>query len=146
MADSAVALARRWHMEFFLRDLNLADEILSPTFRMHAPGLPADIPPGPEGAKLYATMLRSAFPDVKITHDFEVERDDTVVIRWTAKGTHTGEFLGLAPTGKVATVTGIDIFRIEGDRLAEFWQEWDQLGMLRQLGATPAIGREPLAA
>jgi predicted ester cyclase len=128
-------------MEVFLRDLNVADEILTHNFLMHAPCLPPDIPRGPQGAKLYASMLRSAFPDVQITHDFEVERDDRVVIRWTAKATHTGEFFGVAPTGKAITVTGIDVFRVEGGKLAELWQEWDQLGMMRQLGVIPAAGQ-----
>jgi steroid delta-isomerase-like uncharacterized protein len=138
MTTSGVALARRWHMEFFLRDLNIADEILTPNFVIHGPGLPPDLPQGSQGAKLYATMLRTAFPDVQITHDFEFERDDKVVIRWIARGTHTGEFAGVAPTGKTTTVTGIDIFRIEAGRLAELWQEWDQLGMMQQLGVIPA--------
>jgi len=141
VAASSMELARRWHMEVFLRDLNVADEILTHNFLMHAPGLPPDIPRGPQGAKLYATMLRSAFPDVQITHDFEVERDDRVVIRWTAKATHTGEFFGVAPTGKAITVTGIDVFRVEGGKLAELWQEWYQLGMMRQLGVIPAAGQ-----
>lgn len=90
---------------------------------------------------MYATMLLTGFPDVKLTHEFEVERDDRVVIRWTALATHTGEFVGIPPTGKPATVTGIDVFRIEGGKLAELWQEWDQLGMLRQLGVIPIPGQ-----
>lgn len=145
MTTPSVALARRWHMEFFLGDLNLADEILTPDFLIHGPGLPADLPRGPQGAKLYATMLRTGFPDVKLAHDFEVEGDDRVVIRWTANATHTGEFIGIPPTGQAATITGIDIFRIEGGKLAELWQEWDQLGMLRQLGVIPTPGQAAAA-
>jgi len=145
VTTSSVNLARRWHMEFFLHDLNIADEILTPNFLIHGPGLPPDLPRGIQGAKLYVTMLRSAFPDVQITHDFELEHDDKVVIRWTAKATHTGEFAGVAPTGKTAIITGIDIFRIEGGKLAELWQEWDQLGMMRQLGVIPAPGQAAAA-
>jgi len=91
-------------------------------------------------------MLRSAFPDVHITHEFEVAHEDRVVMRWTAKATHTGEFFGAAPTGKTAIVTGSDIFRIEGGKLAELWQEWDQLGMMQQLGIVPATERGSAAA
>ena len=145
MATPNVALARRWHLEFFLGNLNLAEEIVTPDFHMHAPGLPPDLPRGPQGAKLYATMLLTGFPDVQLTHEFEVERDDRVVIRWTAKATHTGEFIGIPPTGKATTVSGIDIFRIEEGKLAELWQEWDQLGMLRQLGVIPTPGQAAAA-
>ena len=67
-------------------------------------------------------------------------------MRWTAKATHTGEFFGAAPTGKTAIVTGSDIFRIEGGKLAELWQEWDQLGMMQQLGIVPATERGSAAA
>jgi predicted ester cyclase len=90
-------------------------------------------------------MLLTGFPDVKLTHEFEVERDDRVVIRWTAKATHTGEFVGIPPTGKPAIVSGIDIFRVEEGKLAELWQEWDQLGMLRQLGVIPTPGQAAAA-
>jgi predicted ester cyclase len=61
-----------------------------------------------------------------------------VVIRWTMRATHQGELMGIAPTGKPVTVTGIDIFRLSAGKLAEMWQNWDQLGMLQQVGALPA--------
>jgi hypothetical protein len=59
----SVALARRWHMEFFLGDLNLADVILTPDFLIHGPGLPADLPRGPHtgeftGIPLPGELLR----------------------------------------------------------------------------------------
>jgi predicted ester cyclase len=63
------------------------------------------------------------------------------VIRWSSTGTHNGVFMGIPPTGKPTTVTGIDIFRIAGGKLVELWQNWDQLGLLQQIGAIPAPGQ-----
>jgi predicted ester cyclase len=60
-----------------------------------------------------------------------------VAVRWTATGTHTGEMFGMPATGKRATVTGMDLFRVQEGKLAGFWLSWDQLGMMQQLGVIP---------
>ena len=62
---------------------------------------------------------------------------DRVVVRWTNSGTHVGEFAGVPATGRTFTVGGIDIYRTEGDLLAEHWHMVDQLSMLAQLGVLP---------
>jgi steroid delta-isomerase-like uncharacterized protein len=59
------------------------------------------------------------------------------VIRWTASGTHKGDLLGVPATGRPIKITGIDIFRVQDGKLAELWQNWDQLQMLQQIGAVP---------
>ncbi len=68
-----------------------------------------------------------------------VTEDDRVVVRWTATGTQTGEFQGIAPTGKKVTWTGVNIYRFECGKIAEQWSELDGIGRLQQLGvlATP---------
>jgi len=63
-----------------------------------------------------------------------------VIARWTAEGTHLGEFMGVAPTSKRVTVSGIDIYRYEGGQRVETWRQWDVLGVMRQLGVIPAPG------
>jgi hypothetical protein len=65
---------------------------------------------------------------------------DRVVTRWTARGTHRGELMGIPPTGKPVTMTGITINRLEGGKVVEDWTVFDQLGLLQQLGAIPAPG------
>jgi predicted ester cyclase len=60
------------------------------------------------------------------------------VTRWTGRGTHSGELMGVPPTGKQVTVTGIDIYRVAGGKLVERWGEFDQMGMMQQLGVVPA--------
>jgi steroid delta-isomerase-like uncharacterized protein len=137
-AEANKRLAHRWHGDIFVEDrLDVADEILAADFRWHSPGLPPEIS-GREGVKEFARMLRAGFPDYRLTSEDTIGEGDRVMIRWTHRGTHEGEFLGQAPTGREVTVTGIDLFRIEGGKITELWQITDQLGLMQQLGAIPA--------
>jgi predicted ester cyclase len=95
---------------------------------------------GPELLKRTVSMYRAAFPDVRISVDDVIAADDKVVLRWHSEGTHRGELAGLAPTGARASVTGISIDRWKGGKVVESWNEWDNLGLARQLGAAPPEG------
>ncbi len=88
--------------------------------------------------KQFARDLRTAFPDIRITIHETLAQGDKVVARWSAKMTHSGTFLGFAPTGRKAEVTGTSIQRIVDGKIAEGWDNWDQLGLLVQIGAVPA--------
>ncbi len=88
--------------------------------------------------KQFARGLRSAFPDIRITIHETLAQGDKVVARWSAKMTHSGHFLGFAPSGREAEVTGTSIQRIVDGKIAEGWDNWDQLGLLVQIGAVPA--------
>src|SRR6266702_392651 len=70
-----------------------------------------------------------------------IDEGDKVVTRITAQETHQGELQGIAPTGKPMTVTGIETMRVSGGKIVEGWVEFDQLGMLQQLGVIPAPGQ-----
>jgi steroid delta-isomerase-like uncharacterized protein len=83
--------------------------------------------------------MRAAFPDTRMTIEDEIAEGDKVVIRWTIRGTHKGEYMGIAPTGKEVTVTGISVYRIERGKIVEDWSNNDMLGMLQQLGAIPSL-------
>ena len=93
---------------------------------------------GVEGFKGAILMMRGGVPDLAITIDSLVADGDLVSTRWTGTGTHSGALMGIPATGKVVTVSGIDICRIDGDRIVEYWQELDTLSMLQQLGVIPA--------
>lgn len=94
---------------------------------------------GPEDVKRFIGEFRAAFPDFRSTVEDQIAEGDRVVTRWTMRGTHQGEFRGIAPTGKQITVTGIGIFRFsEEGKVVESWDSFDQLGMLQQLGVIPA--------
>ena len=123
------ALVRRFFDEIVNGgNLAVADEIFTPTF-----------PGGLERVKATASMWRTAFPDLQLTIEDMIATEDKVVARLTIRGTHRGalesQMLGtIAPTGRQATWTGIDIFRIAGGRIVERWNERDLVGLLQQLG------------
>lgn len=98
---------------------------------------PAGRSPDRDGFKAGVTQLYSAFPDfVAVAEDIITEpARGYVVIRWTAHGTHEGEFLGQAPTGQYIEFSGIEILRIEEGLIIERWGEWDGIGLAQQLGA-----------
>jgi steroid delta-isomerase-like uncharacterized protein len=114
-------LIRRWLGEVFSSgDLDVADELFSLNYALHDPSFPHDVH-GPEGIKRYVTAYRVAFPDLTVTVEDQIAEADKVVTRWTVRGTHSGEFLGLAPTGDEVTVSGIEFDRIVGGRIDEAW-------------------------
>jgi steroid delta-isomerase-like uncharacterized protein len=77
----------------------------------------------------------TALPDMRYTVEDLIAEGDKVVVRFTFRATHRGEFLGVPATGKVVTVTGISISRLAGGKVVEEWAEEDHLGLLQQLGA-----------
>ena len=83
-------------------------------------------------------MYRSAFPDMTLTIEQQISEGDTVVTRWTARGTHEGELFGIAPTGKRVSVGGVVISRVIDGQLVEDYESYDVHGMMRQLGVLAA--------
>jgi steroid delta-isomerase-like uncharacterized protein len=131
-------LIRRWFEEVWNNGrMEAIEEMASPDVIGHGQAQHAtDI--GLKEFKPFVQSLRSAFPDMKVTIDYVIEQGDKVVARWTSTMTHRGEFLGIAPTGKKATITGTTTQRITGGKIVEGWDNWDQLGLLVQIGAVPA--------
>jgi steroid delta-isomerase-like uncharacterized protein len=138
MAQENSSLIRRWFEEVWNKGrIEAIDEMASPDVVGHGQAQHAtDI--GLNEFKPFVRALRSAFPDMKINIDYVIEQGDKVVARWTSTMTHKGEFLGFAPTGKKVTVTGTTTQRISGGKIVEGWDNWDQLGLLVQIGAVPA--------
>jgi steroid delta-isomerase-like uncharacterized protein len=91
---------------------------------------------GREGAIDRFSMIVNALAPRFTVHDVIAE-DAKVVVRWTNAGTHVGDFAGIPATGQAFTIGGIDIYRLDGDLLAEHWHQIDQLTMLGQLGLIP---------
>jgi len=135
------ALARRFFEEFWdQKNLAVADELMAANHVDHTPGSPPGLPPGPAGFKQFASVYFTAFPNLHITIDDQVAEGDTVVTRWTSHGTNTGSLFGMPATNKSSTVTGITISRIVGGKAVETWTNFDNLGMLQQLGVVPMPG------
>ena len=117
-------------------NLDAAFVNLSPDFQTHNVP-PTGVPGGIEATRQFFTMLFNAFTDFHGTLEDIVAEGDRVVIRMMGRGTHTGEFMGVPPTGKQVTWRFITIYRIADGKLAEVWSEADQLGMMQQLGLVP---------
>jgi steroid delta-isomerase-like uncharacterized protein len=122
--------------------LELVDELFAPEYVGHPSG-PEETVRGPEGVKGYVGRLRAGVPDLTVTIEDQVIDDAKVATRWTARGTHDGALLGIQPTGRSATVTGITIQRIgDAGQIVEGWTNWDMLGMFQQLGVAPLPGEQ----
>jgi hypothetical protein len=131
-------LCRRLHDEIFARgELGVADEIFARDARFFGPDW-APGSTGPEVIKQDATNYRTAFRIDRLTRDLEIAEGDLVCHHWTFTGTHIGDLGPIKPTGRQVTASGIDIFRVQGGRITDLWQQWDQMGMMQQLGAVPA--------
>jgi predicted ester cyclase len=138
LADVNRAIARRTREEVWSAGkLDIADQLYAAGSVMHTldPVTPS-FGEGPAGVKQLVGAYRTAFPDVQITVDDTVAEGDTVVVRWTARATHTGNLLNIAPTGKPIHVTGTDTIRLAGGKIQETWVNWDTLGLLQQIGAS----------
>jgi steroid delta-isomerase-like uncharacterized protein len=100
-----------------------------------------DVPTrGPAEFKLFANNLRGAIPDIHMTIEDIMAEGDRVTVRITVEGTHKGNQLGVAATGRRIRIAGVVIIRIEHAQIVEGWNSWDQLGLLRQIGAIPVAG------
>lgn len=123
----------------------VADELFAQNYVHHDSSTP-DVGRGPEGERKRATLYRNAFPDFRLTIEDLVAEGETVVARWSGRGTHKGELNGIAPTGKQINITGVSIARFANNKIAEGWVNWDALGLMQQLGAVPESGRATAAA
>lgn len=144
LAEDGKALMRRFIHEWNKGDLEalnrVIDETVDANFVNHSAANPEE-GRGPQGVKAVFGAFRVAFPDGQTTMEDMVAEGETVVTRWTFRGTHEGEFAGVAPTGKKITLTGINIDRIEGGKFVERWYEMDRLGLMQQLGMISEPGQ-----
>jgi steroid delta-isomerase-like uncharacterized protein len=125
-------LVQRWFSEVWNEGrADAIDEMLADDAVIH--GLGANLQ-GPAEFKRFHSAYRNAYPDVTIDVDDLVAEGDMVAVRWSAIGTHRGDGLGFPATGRRAQFTGMVFVRIKDGRLVEGWNNFDQLGMLQQLG------------
>lgn len=135
-----LALARRFIDEVCNgRKLDAADALFSADHAYRDPAS-AWVGTGPAGIKDLIGAYHRGVRDARWDIHTAAVSGDTVVMRWTGSGTHTGELLGIAPTGRKVRVDGIWMLRVAGGRIVESWNCWDTLGMLQQLGVVPQLG------
>jgi steroid delta-isomerase-like uncharacterized protein len=129
------ALIRRQAKFLAARDLDAVIAEISPDIVDHE--LPPGMPAGVEGFRQFFTMVFAAFPDLASELEEILAEGDKVATRITLRGTHSGVFLGIPATGKKATWSIMDMYRIADGKVAEHWGLGDQLGLMQQLGVVP---------
>jgi predicted ester cyclase len=118
------------------RDTSVLDEVIDAGYVGYDPATPEPLR-GPDGAKNNVNQYRSAFEGAHITVKEQVAEGDFVATRWEGRGRHTGEIMGVAPTGRDVVVSGQTLSRLANGKIIEEWTNWDTLGMLQQIGAVP---------
>ena len=113
----------------------MVDEFFAPDFVAHAP-VSGDM--NFEETKQNRANLFTALPDLNWIVDDMIAEGDKVVTRVAARGTHKGEYQGIAATGRQVMVPGVDIYRITGGKFIELWACLDTLGLMQQLGVIPS--------
>jgi steroid delta-isomerase-like uncharacterized protein len=146
MSEANKNVVRRLFEEFWNKgNLSVADELFAPNYTHHDPSTP-DFGLGPESEKKRAALYRTAFPDVRLTIESLIAEGETVMARWSCRGTHKGDLSGIAPTGKPFTISGVSIARLANGKMAEGWVNWDALGLMQQLGVVPELAKAKAAA
>jgi steroid delta-isomerase-like uncharacterized protein len=143
MSEANKAIIRRF-VDHVLNGghVELVDQLFAPNYMVHDPSNPQR-PNGIEGVKGFLHMFKTGLSEWKYTIDGMMAENDSVMYRWTMEAVHTGQFMGIPPTGKRLKIGGVDIFRIENGKIVESWAYADALGMLQQLGVSPPMGPPP---
>jgi len=132
MSEENKALAQRSWEIVSQRNPDLLEEVYVADIVWHEPDQDVQ---GLEEAKQFYSMYLSAFPDLHATAEDVMAEGDKAITRWTIRGTHQGEIEEFGPaTGKQVEIKGITIHRIEGGKIVEEWERYDNLSVMRQLG------------
>ena len=131
--DTNKAIVRRYLEQVFNEGRSdLIEEFLAEEFDSHT-----NLPPGPEGVKMFYAVSIGAFPDQHTTIEDVFAEGDKVVVRATFKATHQGELFGIPPTARSVTMSWISIYRLANGKIVEHWYQEDRFGLMQQLGAIP---------
>jgi steroid delta-isomerase-like uncharacterized protein len=133
----AKILARRWFAAMNDADWNVITDLFIPSFIDFLPG--QSEPLHIDAFKAFVANFNVAFPDIHHTIEDLIAEDDKVIVRWVARGTHTGLAMGVPPTNRLISVSGINIYRVSDGMFVEQWTEFDQLGMMQQMGVIPQM-------
>jgi predicted ester cyclase len=148
LADRNKEVARRFREDLWnTGDLAIADEIIAPGCLVHARvPMATDFARGPDALRQLVLFYHLAFSDIRMTVDQLIAEGDVVAARWTGRGMHSGELLGLPAARGETVTTGIDFLRIAGGQIVEGWVAWDILSLVEQLLPPEAEGAEPSTA
>jgi steroid delta-isomerase-like uncharacterized protein len=134
-ADENIQLMQRWFQEVWNEGrIETVYELLSPDSIAKGQRSAEAVIRGPEEFAKFVREIRGAFPDIQVKVEDVFGAGDKVVLRWSGVMTHKGDGLGLSASGRTVRCGGISIARIVDGKIVEGWDNWDQLGMLEQIG------------
>ncbi len=134
------AAVRRFWEGYNAHNLDVWDEVCTPNFINHDPALPVPDADLQTIKEIIGGML-AAFPDLTSSEEDLISDQDKIVVRRTFRGTHKGEFMGVAASGNEVVITGIFIVRLAGGKIEEQWVVFDALGLMQQIGGVPTPGQ-----
>jgi len=136
------SIVRRLYEEVWnQRKLKVVAELISASHALNDP-IVSGAQVGPELYKRRVVELTTGFPDLCFTLEDTIAEGEKVVTCWTISGTHQNEYMGIPATGKKISLEGITIHHIKNGKILDSYARWDVLGLMRQLGAIPAQGKE----
>ena len=142
-ADENIQLLRRWFQEVWNEGrIQTVYDLLAPNAVARGQRAAEVEIRGPEQFEKFVHEIRGAFPDIQVKVEDVFGVDDKVVLRWSGIMTHTGDAPGLPASGRTVRIGGITIARFADGKIVEGWDNWDQLGMLEQIG----VYKPPLVA
>ena len=135
MSEANKAFAKQWFEKVWNQGKRDAiSEMLTQNAVIHDGN---DSVVGAEGFYSFFDRMRATFSEINITIENSIAEGDTVCLRWTCTMRHSGDGLGLPPTGKHVSTTGISMIRMAHGKMAEGWQNWDMLGLMQQITEAP---------
>jgi len=144
MTDANKALARRWYEEVWSADSAAAlEELLAPAAETHGFPQPEAALHGAPAFRQSLREFRDGFSDIRVHVDEVIGEGDTVAVRWTAHMKHTGEGLGIRPTGREVTVPGSSFLCVKDGRITEGWESMDLTRVRRELESAAAAASRP---
>jgi steroid delta-isomerase-like uncharacterized protein len=136
-ADLKAAVRTFYDRAWNRGDLSVFDELFSPDYHDHDAAVQTGLA-GLDAARQFIETFRAAAPDLHVVIEDQFVDGSTVITLWTGTGTHEGPLMGVPPTRRRVTVSGISIDRFDAEgRFVEGWGNWDGIGLLRQIGALP---------
>jgi steroid delta-isomerase-like uncharacterized protein len=141
--EENVALVRRWFDEVWNQGrTETVRELLDENATGLGQGAPGQTVTGPDEYLEFMRRIRESFSDLRLTVDDAFGCGERVAVRWSATMTHTGSAIGVPPTNRRVTITGIAMVVVRGGKIMGGWDAWDQAGLLQQIGAYP---QQPVA-
>jgi len=120
-------------------NLDLCDEIFAADYQHHDPANPDPRPVvGPQGVKAHLESLKGGFPDLVFDVEDTISDGDQIIVKWTARGTNTGDYFGMPATGTSIEISGMNTWRTRDGQAIEGWVNRDDMGLLQQLGVIPS--------